>query len=83
MLIDFYNTITKMEKLIGNGAKVRLSVVNNPISSGVEIKVDWLDRDFHARYLFSLQQLAKCDDENLVLDNLIAWCKNEYRINFE
>lgn len=74
MLLKIYEFITKLQAEIGDGAEVRLSAKD----SALEIRVDWWDRDFHARRQFTEIELAQVVDDSLPVNYFVAWCKNEY-----
>lgn len=74
MLLKIYEFTTKLQAEIGDGAEVRLSARDNVL----EIRVDWWDRDFHARRQFTEIELAQVADDSLPINYFVAWCKNEY-----
>lgn len=74
MLLKIYEFIKKLQAEIGDGAEVRLSANDNAL----EIRVDWWDKDFHARRQLSEIELAYIADDNNPTDYFIAWCRNEY-----
>jgi len=74
MLLKIYELITKLQTEIGDDAEVRLSA-----SDGVlEIRVDWWQKDFHARHQFTEIELAKVVDESMPINYFVTWCKSEY-----
>jgi hypothetical protein len=73
-LLKIYELITKLQAEIGDGAEVRLSAKDRVL----EIRVDWRERGFHARYQLTEIKLAEVVDETMLLNYFAAWCKNEY-----
>jgi len=74
MLLKIYELIKKLQSEIGDDAEVRFSARD----SVLEIRVDWWQKDFHARHQFTEIELAKVVDETMPLNYFVAWCKNEY-----
>jgi hypothetical protein len=74
MLLKIYELITKLQSEIGDEAEIRLSARDGVL----EIRVDWWQKDFHARHQFTEIELAKVVDETMPLNYFVVWCKNEY-----
>ena len=74
MLLKIYEFITKLQKDIGNGAEIRLYAREGFF----EIRVDWLNDNFYAQYLFTEIELAQVVDDSLPVNYFVAWFKNEY-----
>lgn len=74
MLLKIYKFISQVQAEIGNDSEVRLYAREGAL----EIRVDWWDKDFHARRQFTEIELAKVAEDNLPVSFFVAWCKNEY-----
>jgi len=74
MLLDIYNLLAKIQTGIGDKAEVRLTIE----SDGIVFRVDWWEEDYHARYKFTLAQLAQVKDDNILIDFLIDRCKYQF-----
>lgn len=74
MLLKIYELITKLQTEIGNGAEVRLFVRD----SALQIRVDWMDNDFHGRQQFTEIELMQMADESLAINYSVSRFKNEY-----
>lgn len=74
MLHKIYELIEKLEKEIGNDARVELSVRGDRLV----VRVDWVKTDFHARYDLSHHDLTQVVDDSLPITFLIDWARHLY-----
>ena len=70
-MLEIYKFINELQDEIGNGAKVRLSASDGEL----ELRVDWWEKDLHARYLFTEKEMLSYA---MRLKYFVAWCKKEY-----
>lgn len=73
-MLKIYEFITKMQRLIGNNAEVRLSARDEFFI----IRVDWRDDDFRAQRQFDEVELSQIVDDGLMLDHFVNYCRNAY-----
>ena len=78
-MLETYRLIKRLQEEIGNGAEVRFSARNDAI----EIRIDWWNKDFHALQVVDYVELVNVLDDSLLINRLVAWCKNAYARKLE
>lgn len=78
MLKSIAEFIEKLEREIGNGAKVRLGIISD---YALEIRVDWIDDDKHCIQRVSLTYLQNLRNlsEDLVYERAVSEIKHTYK----